>query len=392
MECFILPVSQREITRGIDEQGASAMKRFKLRYLLLALPVSLALICAGLYAQFGSYAPAAPKDLSTGTPTPFRPATVTPFQVGPTGTPTATDTMLPPLPTVTPTPSGGAPAWAPFAGPMHPASTPIPTPAEEITQGGDTLNIALLGIDKSVTAGSYRTDAIMILSLDRDRKSAVLISFPRDLYVYIPVYGMQRINAAFLQGQELHYPGGRFGLFADTMKYNFGLRVDHYALMNFQGFKDMVDALDGIDVKASRPLTDFRLGYGNYTIPAGVTHMDGTTALWYSRARYTTSDFDRERRQQEVILAIAQRLMVLRAIANFPGFFNIFMKYFESDLTLDMLTPYLELAGSVSPSSLQRYRITAPDGCSNWTTPEGGMVLLPKYDAIRAMLEAALLG
>jgi polyisoprenyl-teichoic acid--peptidoglycan teichoic acid transferase len=367
------------------------MKRTKVRFLLFIVPVCLALLCVGLYVGFGFYAPAAPREKPTDTPTPFRPATETPLPVGPTATLTATET-LPPFPFLTtPTPSGALPPWAPYAGPIYPASTPIPTPAREIPQGKDTLNIALLGIDTSETKGSYRTDAIMILSLNRSRTSAALISFPRDLYVYIPAYGMQRINAAFLQGQELHYPGGRFGLFADTMKYNFGLRVDHYALMNFQGFKDMVNALDGIDVAAARPLTDFRSGYGNYTVPAGVTHMDGSTALWYVRARQTTSDFDRERRQQEAILAIAQRLLDLRAIANLPGFFGIFMKYFESDLTLDIVAPYAELAGSVSPSSLLRYRIAAPDGCRNWTTPQGGMVLLPKYDAIRGMLEEVLL-
>jgi anionic cell wall polymer biosynthesis LytR-Cps2A-Psr (LCP) family protein len=120
--------------------------------------------------------------------------------------------------------------------------------------------------------------------------------------------------------------------------------------------------------------------------------MDGSTALWYVRARHTTSDFDRERRQQEAILAITQRLLDMRAIANLPGFFNTFMKYFESDLTLDIVSPYVELAGNVSPSTLQRNRIVYPDGCSNWTTPEGGMVLLPKYDAIHALLEQALLG
>jgi LCP family protein required for cell wall assembly len=376
----------------VEDIEAQAMKRFKIRYLLLAVLVGLVLLCAGLYAGFRSYAPAAPRELATETPTPFGPATETPFRVGPSATPTATETIAPPLPLVTSTPRGGAPPWAPFAGPVHPASAPIPTPAVEILQGKDTLNIALLGIDASETKGSYRTDAIMILSLDRSRKSAALISFPRDLYVYIPAYGMQRINVAYLEGQELHYPGGRFGLFADTMKYNFGLRVDHYALMNFQGFKDMVDALGGIDINASRPLTDFRLGYGDYTVPAGVTHMDGSTALWYVRARHTTSDFDRERRQQEAILAITQRLLDLRAIANLPGFFNTFMKYFESDLTLDIVSPYVELAGTVSPSTLQRNRIVYPDGCSNWTTPEGGMVLLPKYDAIHAMLEQALLG
>jgi LCP family protein required for cell wall assembly len=367
-------------------------KSFRVRYLLAVVPIGMAFLCIGAYVEFRSYAPAAPYELSTETPTPFSPATETPNSDGPSPTLGPTDTMLPMLPTVTPTPAGGVPPWAPYAGPVNPASTPIPTPAAEIPQGKDTLNIALLGIDKSETAGAYRTDAIMILSLDRSRKSAALISFPRDLYVYIPAYGMQRINVAYLEGQELHYPGGRFGLFSDTMKYNFGLRVDHYALMNFQGFKEMVDALDGIDVNAARPLTDFRLGYGDYTVPAGITHMDGPTALWYVRARHTTSDFDRERRQQEVILAIAQRLLNLRAVANLPGFFKTFMKYFESDLTLEIATPYVELAGSVTPSTLKRYRITLPDHCSNWTTPEGGMVLLPKYDAIRAMLEAALVG
>ncbi len=366
------------------------MKRFKIRYLLFALPIVLALFCAGVVSQFGSYAPAAPKESSTETPTAFQPATETPL--GPTPTPSATGTMLPPLPTVTPTPVGGVRPWSPYAGPVHPASTPIPTPAEEILQGKDTLNIALLGIDASSTDGAYRTDAILILSLDRDRKTAALISFPRDLYVYIPAYGMQRINIAFLEGQELHYPGGRFGLLADTMKYNFGLRIDHYALMNFQGFKDMVDALKGIDVDAAHPLTDFRLGYGNYTVPAGITHMDGPTALWYSRSRYTTTDFDRDQRQQEVILAIAQRLLDRRALANLPGFFKTFMKYFESDLTLDTVTPYLELAGTVSPSTLKRYRIILPDQCTHWTTPEGGWVLIPKYDAIRTLLETALVG
>jgi hypothetical protein len=145
-------------------------------------------------------------------------------------------------------------------------------------------------------------------------------------------------------------------------------------------------------VTAAKPLTNFRLGYGNYTVPAGVTHMDGSTALWYTRARHTTSDFDRERRQQEVILAIAQRLLDRRAIANLPGFFNTFMKYFESELTLDLVAPYVELAGYVSPSSLRRARIISPEGCRGWTTPEGGMVLLPKYDAIRAMLMQALPG
>jgi LCP family protein required for cell wall assembly len=230
----------------------------------------------------------------------------------------------------------------------------------------------------------------MILTLDREQQSAALISFPRDLLVYIPAYGMQRINIAFGQGGEIHYPGGGFALFRDTMMYNFGLRVDRYAMMNFQGFKEMVDRLGGIDVEAAKPLSDFRYGYGTWKIPAGSTHMDGSLALWYSRARQTTSDFDRGRRQQEVILAIARRLLDMRAIPNLPGFFRTFLQYFESNIVLDDITPYAEMAGTVSVDSLRRFRITQPGACINWTSPQGAMVLLPKYEAIRDMLTEAL--
>jgi LCP family protein required for cell wall assembly len=369
--------------------GSGLRNVWRPRTLLFILPIALAAVCLGAYRALGSYAPAAAREEITATFTPFQPATETPEGELPTVTRGPSPTVPTPPPLATPTPSGVAPPWAPYAGPVHPAATPIPYPAEPIDPGAGSLTVALLGIDKSETQGSYRTDAIMILSLNRERRTAVLISFPRDLYVYIPAYGMQRINIAFGQGRELHYPGGSFGLFRDTLKYNFGLSVDHYALMNFQGFKDMVDRLDGIDVNAARSLTDFRLGYGNYTVPAGVTHMDGATALWYARSRQTTSDFDRNRRQQEVILGIAQRLLDLRAIPNLPGFFSIFRQYFESDLALDDLTPFADMAGSVSLSDLRRYRVTFPDQCSNWTTPEGGMVLLPNYPAIRIMLEAA---
>lgn len=383
-------MSENRVIKRISGVGMRLRGLLRPRNLLLAMPVVLALVCIGVYAGIRSYAPAAPHEEPTASLTPFQPATDTPDSPGPSPTRGPTVTVPTPLPLATPTPSGIAPPWAPYAGPIHPASTQIPTPAEEIDPGGDSLTLALLGIDKTETKGAYRTDAIMILYLDRVRKTVAVISFPRDLYVYIPAYGMQRINIAFQEGKALNYPGGSFALFRDTMLYNFGLRIDHYALMNFQGFKDMIDRLDGIDVEVARTLTDYRMGYGNYTMEAGERHMDGSTALWYVRARQTTSDFDRTRRQQEVIMAIAQRLMDMRAIPNLPGFFRIFMEYFESDLTLDIITPFADMAGSVSLSSLRRYRVTFPEGCSNWTTPEGGMVLLPKYDAIHAMLEEAI--
>jgi LCP family protein required for cell wall assembly len=351
----------------------------------------LGLVCLGGYLALRSYAPAAPpEETPTASATPFQPVEETPSITGTRSvTRTLTPTISTPLRLYTPTPSGVTPPWAPFAGPIHPSPTEIPPPAEELPQGEQSLTIALLGIDKSETAPPYRTDAILILTLDREKQSAALVSFPRDLFVYIPAYGMQRINIAFGQGGEIHYPGGGFALFRDTMKYNFGLRVDNYAMMNFQGFKEMVDRLGGIDVEAAKGLTDFRYGYGTWKIPAGINHMDGSLALWYVRARQTTSDFDRGRRQQEVILAVAQRLMDMRAIPNLPGFFRTFMQYFESDVALDDITPFAEMAGTASLASLRRFRITQPNACTNWTTPQGSMVLLPNYEAIHYMLVEA---
>jgi LCP family protein required for cell wall assembly len=383
-------MNKNGLFQRISSFGPRLRGLFKPRIFLLAAPVVLGLVCLGVYASVRSYAPAAPREEQTPSATPFQPATDLPDWLGLSPTRGLTETVATLAPLATPTASGIAPPWSPYMGPIHPPPTQIPTPAAVIDPGKDTVTIALLGIDKSATASAYRTDAIMILHLNRERNLAAVISFPRDLYVYIPAYGMQRINIAFGQGKELHYPGGSFALFRDTMKYNFGLQVDHYALMDFQGFKDMVDRLDGIEVQVGRTYTDYRHGYGNFTVEAGKQHMDGSLALWYVRARQASSDFDRNRRQQEVIMAIAQRLLDLRAIPNLPGFFNNFMKYFESDLTLDAIAPFVDMAGSVSLSSLRRYRVTLPDGCSNWTTPEGGMVLLPKYDVIHAMLEAAL--
>jgi polyisoprenyl-teichoic acid--peptidoglycan teichoic acid transferase len=267
---------------------------------------------------------------------------------------------------------------------------PIPSPVEEIQLGPDVLNIALLGVDRLEPGAAYRTDSIMILSINRSAGTAALISIPRDLFVYIPAYGMQRINLAFQEGKDQHYAGGGFALFRDTVQYNLGISIDHYVMMDFQGFKDMVDYLGGIDVVVSRELTDGRLGYGKFTLAAGDAHLDGATALWYSRSRYTTSDFDRQRRQQEVLQAIARQLLSRNILRDIPGFFQTLAKYVESDLTLDDLMPYLDMAFALTPSSLNRAQLKAPAQCKGWTSPEGMMVLLPDYPAIRALLEQTL--
>jgi LCP family protein required for cell wall assembly len=363
---------------------------FRPGILLPAALLAFGCLCLAVYNDIRTYAPMAARDKPMPTTTPFGPAAAGTRDATSAATVFASTRTFP---TVTPLPPGmaydGNP-WSPYAGPILPSVTPIPTPAEEFPLREGVMNIALLGVDSLEADAASRTDTIMVLTLNRKDGTASLVSFPRDLFVYIPAYGMQRINLAFPQGKELHYPGGSFALLRDTLKYNFGLTIDHYLLVDFLGFRDIVDSLGGIDVHVTTELTDFRLDHGTFTVPAGEVHMDGYTALWYARSRKTTNDFDRQRRQQEIIQAIAQRLIDIQALTNLPGFFRTLAEYVESDLTLAPLTPYAELAFRLSPSDLQRYAITSPGSCKGWRTPQGMSVLLPNYEAIHWLLKHIL--
>jgi LCP family protein required for cell wall assembly len=361
-------------------------------YILLAGSLCMVSACCLLYLGVRTIAPVAPPEMGpTLTATPFFPArmTLTPF-VPDAGVSSGGDATPGVLPLMTPTPSLANVPWAPYAGPIYPALTQIPPPEEEFDDSDDILNIALLGSDQRPYGGGFRTDTIIILILNKASKKASMVSFPRDLYVYIPAYGMDRINGAFPEGYSINYSGGGFGLFQDTMKYNFGLTVHHYAMMNFWGFQDLIDQLGGIDVYCAYGLTDKRQGMGDYSVPSGWNHMDGETALWYVRSRYTTSDFDRNRRQQEVILGIGQTLLNKNALSDIPSFFVTLANYVQSDLTLEMVEPFAEMASSLSISSIGRAAVVPNNYARNWITPDGKMVVLPDYDAIHSLLAGLL--
>jgi LCP family protein required for cell wall assembly len=368
-------------------------KSSRLLYLLFGGALGLVCLCSALYLSIRTWAPVGPQLAeATLTATPFLPirGTLTAFLPELV----AVDVATPVQPALlTPTPSLASVPWAPYAGPIYPALTEIPRPEQEFSTSDDVMNVAVLGSDMRATGiGGFRTDTIMILMLNRTKKTASLVSFPRDMYVYIPAYGMERINLAFPEGMTINYPGGGFGLFRDTMKYNFGLTIDHYAMMNFWGFQDLINQLGGIDVYCAVGLHDARSGYPNgYGVAAGWNHMDGATALWYVRSRYTTSDFDRVRRQQEVLLGISQTLLNKNALANIPGFFVTLTKYVESDLTLEMVEPFADLAASVSLASISRASFVPPTYGRDWITPDGKMVMLPDYSAIHSTL-AGLIG
>jgi LCP family protein required for cell wall assembly len=227
-----------------------------------------------------------------------------------------------------------------------------------------------------------------------------MISIPRDLYVYIPGYTMQRVNTAYLFGDYLSYPGGGIALLKDTILYNFGITIHHYALIEMQGFENLVDTLGGVDIHVACPYTDWRLkspelyqydenNWHLYTVSPGVVHANGEFALWYARSRKRSSDFDRSRRQQEVLRAIFRKILSLDLIPRIPALYSDLTSMVQTDLGVGDLISLAPLAFRIDLSRV-RSRFIGTDQVRAWRTPTGGAVQLPRPGAIEALLQDAL--
>lgn len=295
-------------------------------------------------------------------------ATATPFQPL---APTATY-----LPTATPVPPTPVPIQA--LGSFHSSNS---LTGGLIPQPKGQINILLLGSDQRLGSYGFRTDTILLVTINPAKNSINITSFPRDLYVNIPGGATNRINTAFARGG--------FETMADTFEVNLGVRPDFYVLINFWSFVDVVDSLGGIDVVASQPLSEYT-ARGWYTVPAGVNHMDGDMALYYSRSRKSTSDFDRNRRQQEVVQGIIDKLLSLYTIAKIPELYRIYAANVETNVKLKDIIPLIPVAARFKDTSKIKHYYIGRAQVSNWVTPGGAQVLLPIQNAVIEVMKQAL--
>ena len=365
----------------------------------LLIPLFLAVLLAACAPASTAPGPAADAVYDLVTVPPDATATPTPFQPAPNGQePQATQpsvastTLIAPLPTTTsfPTPT--------------PPSTIQPTPglvttAEPVIDAPESVNFLLLGSDTR-SGSSFRTDTILIAAVRPQDGQVSLISIPRDLWVNIPTVGMQRINTAYEFGQNSAYPGGGAGLLKDTILYNLGLQIDHTAMVDFSGFRQIIDTIGGINVPISCPYTDWRLidptydpdnanNWALFTAGPGLIHMDGDYALWYARSRKKSNDFDRGRRQQEVLRAIYAQALGTNLIPRIPQLYNDLASTFTTDLGLGDILKLSPLALHLNNADIRSYYISG-NLVSEWITPGGADVLVPNTDQIQAMLKNAL--
>lgn len=287
----------------------------------------------------------------------------------PSATPTASMTPTPTLP------------WGDFPGPVEESATQIPPPMPALTLADNVVNVILLGSDARPNTGGYRTDTMVVLSIDPSRGTATMISFPRDLYVYLPGWRMDRINTADVRGG--------FEMTRNTVLYNFGIDLDGYVRVNFSGFSSAVDTLGGITVQSTGYVTD-ECGGVIRSYGLGSYHMNGFETLCYVRMRKTSSDFDRLRRQQEVVKAMFSKVVSIDGLSRLPQLYSQFYNSVRTDLEVIELLPLLPTAAQLAGDSnrISNYRVTQ-QMVSFWRTPGGASVLLPDRLAIYEMLREA---
>lgn len=288
-----------------------------------------------------------------------------------------------------------------FEDPLGGAST-TPTPPGGGTNpswSGGRVAVLLLGIDQRMTEeGPWRTDTMILLTIDPVTKRGGMLSIPRDLWVEIPDYGVyDRINTAHFRGDVDNYPGGGGPALAmRTVQQSFGVPVSYYVRFNFHAFVQIIDKLGCIPITVSETIDDPSYpamegsGFDPFHIEAGDYCMTGETLLKYSRTRATPrSDLDRAARQQQVLHAIRDHVLstgqLPTLLTQAPQIYSTLQTGVSTNFSMEQLIELARLASEIPRENIcsavvdQNYIEEMP------TLADGSEVIIPSRDEIRQL-------
>jgi len=275
------------------------------------------------------------------------------------------------------------------------------------------INLLLLGYGGPGHDGPYLADSVMLVSIRPSTHQAIMISLPRDLWVKIPAlpnnrFLLGKLNSAYAIGMDhASYPNvrsdwqtatGGGDLAAATVSQITGQPIDYWVGIDFKAFRDVVNALGGVRVNVPTTLDDPYFPLGETTgmmhvhIDAGWQQFDGEHALEYARSRETTSDFDRSRRQQLIMLAVRQRIFSLNAVPRMLSLLGALQDNVRTNLRPADFRPLADLAGQIKDADIRRVSIDT----SNLLRSSflGGQYILkpldPTYGALHQYLAMAL--
>jgi LCP family protein required for cell wall assembly len=258
-----------------------------------------------------------------------------------------------------------------------------------------TVNFLLLGSDRRPGEEIGRMDVIVIASVYPELPSVSLISVPRDYYAWIPSWGLDKINTAYVRAKRTNYPGGGSALIKDTIAYNFGIPIHFYAMVDFSSYRSIVNAVGGIDLVIECPFHDTypdeesETGQTDIDLEPGVHHLDGKFALWYVRSRWNTSDFDRHRRQQQVLRAILHQALNKNMIVRIPELWSVYKESVITDMTLTDILALVPTAVRLDERDIKSRFIRGKELLKSWTAPNGGYVLVPNYEKMYEFIQEA---
>ncbi|GAB4508477.1 MAG: hypothetical protein OHK0046_01040 [Anaerolineae bacterium] len=200
-------------------------------------------------------------------------------------------------------------------------------------------DVLVLGVDARPGEGYVtRTDSVILVGIQPPAQIS-LLSIPRDVFISVPEYGLERINAVNVLG-EMEQVGYGPELLKQSIALSFGVQVEHYVRLNFQAFEDLIDAVGGVTINVERAIVDDFYPTDDYNtqqvrFEVGEQHMDGATALIYARTRHSDDDYFRAERQQQVVEAFTRKLI---NPLTWPAVLSVLTRAVDTDLSpFDML-------------------------------------------------------
>jgi LCP family protein required for cell wall assembly len=285
-----------------------------------------------------------------------------------------------------------------------PVQGDIPEPMPLVDEGGYNIyNILLVGASTNTNSSNPGlTDAIMVVSLNKDTGSVSVVSLPRDLWVYAPDFGMVKINQVYFFAERKE-AGSGVALLKEMMKYNLGLEIDYYARVNFDSFPSLIDSFGGVEITVDCAIQDWQLkqpgidqtietNWVMVTLPAGRHTLNGFTALWYVRSRRTSSDIDRGRRQQDMLRALYRKIRAEGLLENFPALWEQLNQLVVTDITLPDALNLLPIAINTDTSGVQYYTMRLNEEIKEGLSQdEGRFILIMNREEVAKLMQNVVL-
>jgi LCP family protein required for cell wall assembly len=291
-----------------------------------------------------------------------------------------------------PSPAQSAGAQDGVTEPSNPQESGVPStlavPTPPFTQ---TTNILLVGIDRRPNQKrGGRPDAIVIAAISDKTGHLGVISVPRDLYVDIPGWGVDRINSTYSAARKQRLP--QLDLLARVLSDTLHVPIHHKLSVDLSGFERLIDVIGGVEVDVPCAIVDdfvdarSESGRRILRVDAGRQSLDGIHAALYVRSRHGRSDWSRARRGQAVLIGIKERFASLGGLSTFPRFYGELSSMVESDLSRIEVLDLVRKAGGIDRTKVHGLVLGVKEA-SPFVTETGRAVLMPHPEAIQRALQ-----